>query len=183
MRKDGTRFWASVVIDAVRADDGRLLGFAKVTRDFTDRRKAAEELEKAREALFHSQKLEALGQLTGGVAHDFNNLLMAVIGSLELAKKQAPENPRLARLLDNAMQGAQRGAALTQRMLAFARQQELKSEDVDVAGLVQGMLDLVARSIGGAVSVHTHLAPDLPRVTTDPNQLEIRAAQSRGQRP
>ena len=116
-----------------------LIGFAKVTRDITERRKAQTRAGQAREALFQSQKMEAVGQLTGGVAHDFNNLLMAVLGSLELVRKNAcPDDPPLTRLLDNAMQGAQRGATLTQRMLAFARSQELKLEAVDRADLVAG---------------------------------------------
>src|SRR5580658_948570 len=117
VRKDGSTFWAHVVIDPIRGDDGEVLGFAKVTRDVTERRA----LEAAREALYQSQKMEALGQLTGGVAHDFNNLLMAVLGSLELLKKRLPNDPGMKRLVDNAMLGAQRGATLTQRMLSFAR--------------------------------------------------------------
>jgi PAS domain S-box-containing protein len=172
VRKDGTRFWASVVIDAVHDDDGQLIGFAKITRDITERRAAQEQLEKAREALFQSHKMEALGQLTGGVAHDFNNLLMAVLGSLELMKKHVTELPRLARLVDNAIQGAQRGASLTQRMLAFARQQELKQEAVQVPQLIRGMLDLIERTIGGGVRIETELNDDLPPIATDPNQLE-----------
>ncbi len=90
VRKDGTRFWASVVIDAIRDDDGTLLGFAKVTRDVTERRNAQLALEEAREALFHSQKMEALGRLTGGIAHDFNNLLTAILGSLEMLRQRLP---------------------------------------------------------------------------------------------
>jgi len=90
VRKDGTRFWASVVIDAIRDDHGALLGFAKVTRDITERRDAQVALEEAREALFHSQKMEALGRLTGGIAHDFNNLLTAILGSLEMLRQRMP---------------------------------------------------------------------------------------------
>jgi len=127
VRKDGTRFWASVVIDAVRDDDGALLGFAKVTRDVTERRNTQLALEEAREALFHSQKMEALGRLTGGIAHDFNNLLTAILGSLELLRQRLPAAPPddMKRLLDNAVQAGERGAWLTRRMLAFARHQDL----------------------------------------------------------
>ena len=89
------RFWAHVVIDAIRDDDGELIGFAKITRDITERQEAQEKLEKAREALLQSQKMEAIGQLTGGIAHDFNNLLMAVLGSLELMRKRLPDDPKL----------------------------------------------------------------------------------------
>ena len=111
VRKDGTRFWAHVVIDAIRDETGALIGFAKITRDITERREAGEALERAREALFQSQKMDAIGQLTGGVAHDFNNLLMAVLGSLELLGRRLPaEDERSQRLLDNAVEGAKRGA-------------------------------------------------------------------------
>ena len=126
----------------------RSIGFAKITRDITERQEAQRALEQAREALFQSQKLEAIGQLTGGIAHDFNNLLMAVLGSLELAQKRLPDDPQINRLIGNAIQGARRGATLTQRMLAFARRQELKREPIDVAALVVGMEDLLNQSLG-----------------------------------
>ncbi len=124
--RTASKFWASVVIDPIRGTDGVILGFAKITRDITERKQAERELEQAREALFQSQKMDAVGQLTGGVAHDFNNLLSAVLGSLELLRKRLPDDPKMLRLLDNAVHGAQRGALLTQRMLAFARRQDLK---------------------------------------------------------
>jgi PAS domain S-box-containing protein len=120
LRQDGTRFWAHVIIDAIHDDDGGFLGYAKITRDITERRDAQQRLEKTREALLQSQKKEAIGQLTGGIAHDFNNLLMAVLSSLELMRKRLPDDPKLLGLLENALQGAHRGASLTQRMLAFA---------------------------------------------------------------
>ncbi|HEX5777184.1 MAG TPA: PAS domain S-box protein, partial [Caulobacteraceae bacterium] len=136
VRKDASRFWAHVVIDPVRNDDGEIIGFAKITRDITERREAQRELEHAREALFHSQKMDAIGQLTGGVAHDFNNLLRAILGSLELVKRRLPHDPKLTPLIDNAIHGAQRGADLTQRMLTFARKQELKLQPVELPSLV-----------------------------------------------
>jgi PAS domain S-box-containing protein len=172
VRKDGTRFWAHVVIDPIHGDDGEIIGFAKVTRDITERRQAQQSLELARQALFQSQKLDAIGQLTGGIAHDFNNLLMAVLGSLELLRKRLPPDPKAAALLDNAVMGAQRGAALTQRMLAFARKQELKVEGVDIADLVRDMRGLIERSIGPSVELRIRLAPDIAPVFTDANQLE-----------
>ncbi len=109
MRKDGTRFMAHVVIDAIRSDTGTLLGFAKITRDITDATQAQQALEQAREALFQSQKLQAIGQLTGGIAHDFNNLLTVILGNLEIVRKRMPNEPKLTQLLDNATQGALRG--------------------------------------------------------------------------
>jgi PAS domain S-box-containing protein len=172
VRKDGTRFWAHVVIDPIRNDAGELIGFAKITRDITERREAQRALDQAREALFQSQKLDAIGQLTGGIAHDFNNLLMAVLGSLELVRKRLPHDPKITPLLDNAVQGAERGAALTQRMLAFARKQELATEAVDLPILVRGMTGLLERSLGPTVQIETRFPLSLPRLLTDPAQLE-----------
>lgn len=173
VRKDGTRFWANVVIDAIRDDNGAVIGFAKITRDVTERREAQRAIEQAREALFQSQKMDAIGQLTGGVAHDFNNLLMAILGSLELVRKRLPDDPKIASLIDNARQAAQRGASLTQRMLAFARRQELKPEPVDLPTLVRGMTDLLQRSLGPTMSIETRFSLALPSVQADANQLEL----------
>jgi PAS domain S-box-containing protein len=173
VRKDGTRFWAHVIIDSIRDDHGTLLGFAKITRDLTERREAQKALEQAREAFFQAQKIEAVGQLTGGVAHDFNNLLMAILGSLELVKKKLGDDPRVTRLLDNAFQAAQRGASLTQRMLAFARRQELKLTPVKVPELVRGMADLLERSLGPTVAIDTRFPLSISPVLADENQLEL----------
>ena len=173
VRKDGTTFWASVVIDPIRDDDGKLIGFAKITRDLTEREAVQRELETAREALFQSQKMDAIGQLTGGVAHDFNNLLMATLSSLELLRKRLPDDPQAARLLDNAVEAARRGANLTQRMLAFARRQDLKPTEVDIPALVQGMADLIKRSLGPSISIDVRFPLRLPPVIVDVNQLEM----------
>jgi PAS domain S-box-containing protein len=172
VRKDGSRFWAHVVVDPIRNDDGELIGFAKVTRDITERLKSDQALAEAQQALFQAQKIEAIGQLTGGVAHDFNNLLAAILGSLELVRKRLPYDPRITPLLENAIQGAERGAALTERMLAFARKQELQYEAVDVPVLVRGMLDFIERTIGGGIQVSLQFPTNMPRVLTDPFQLE-----------
>ena len=172
IRKGGSRFWANVIIDAIRAEDGTLIGFAKVTRDITEKRQAQEALERAQLELFQAQKMEAVGQLTGGIAHDFNNLLMAVLGSLEIAKKRALAGRDSTDQIDNAIQGAKRGAALTQRLLAFSRKQDLKLEAVDVADLVKGMAALLQRSIGPSVEIATSFPLILPAVNTDINQLE-----------
>jgi len=164
MRKDGTRFWANVIIDAVRTG-GVLVGYAKITRDITERR--------ATEArLRQSQKMEAVGQFTGGAAHDFNNLLMAILGSLELLRKRLPNDQRLLALLDNAVLGAKRGSSLTQRMLAFARRQELKHEAVDLACLINNMMELLERSLGPTIQIQTRFPRDAVWVRTDANQLE-----------
>ncbi len=172
LRKDGSRFWASVIIDAIRDNDGTLLGFAKVTRDITEKKEAQRALEQAREELFQAQKMEAVGQLTGGIAHDFNNLLMAVLGSLEIAHKRALQGHDVIPLIENAIKGAQRGASLTQRMLAFSRKQELKLEPVDVVDLVRGMTDLFQRSIGPSIMIETNFPLIMPKALTDANQLE-----------
>jgi PAS domain S-box-containing protein len=172
LRKDGSRFWAHVVIDAIRGDFGEVIGFAKITRDITERQEALQTLERARQVLFQAQKLDAIGQLTGGIAHDFNNLLMAVMGSLELLRKRLPPDPKATVLLENAMQGAQRGATLTQRMLAFARKQDLTLEGVEIPTLVRGMTGLIERSIGPSVQIRARFDPGLRPALTDANQLE-----------
>ena len=172
VRKDGTRFWANVIIDAIRDHHGTLLGFAKITRDITEKREAQRALEQTRQELFQAQKMEAVGQLTGGMAHDFNNLLMAVLGSLEIARKRALQGRNIIPLIDNAIQGAQRGAGLTQRMLAFSRKQELKLQPTDIYDLVRGMTDLLQRAIGPSIAVQTSFPLVLPKALSDANQLE-----------
>jgi PAS domain S-box-containing protein len=173
VRKDGTRFRASVVIDAIHDEAGMLIGFTKITRDVTEREEAQRALELAREALSQSQKMEAIGQLTGGVAHDFNNLLMAIMSGLELLRKRVPDDPPVTRLLDNAMQAAERGAALTQRMLAFARRQELTTERVNVPQLVAGMTEMLQRTLGPALMIGTQFPAGISAVSADVNQLEM----------
>ncbi len=173
VRKDGSRFWANVVIDPIRDSDGRLIGFAKVTRDITHRIEAERELERARQELFQAQKMESLGHLTGGVAHDFNNLLTVIIGSLGLLKKRLPGDQRTADLLQNAQEAAQRGANLTQRMLSFARKQRLDPQPCAIPDLLRGMTDLLIHSLGPSVSIETRFPLDLDLGLTDANQLEL----------
>ncbi len=164
VRKDGSRFWANVIIDAIH-DGGKLVGFAKITRDITEKRAAEAQLRQA-------QKMEAIGQFTGGVAHDFNNLLMAISGSLEILRKRLPDDRRVVALLDNATQGVRRGTSLTQRMLAFARRQDLKQEAVDAANLVEGIRELLMRTIGPTIDIEARFPRAMARVRTDANQLE-----------
>ncbi|MEO5806711.1 PAS domain S-box protein [Devosia sp.] len=172
VRKDGSTFYAHIVIDALYNEQKELIGFAKVTRDITRQRETQSQLEQAREALFQAQKMEAIGQLTGGVAHDFNNLLMAILGSLEIVQRRINVDPQISPFLDNAVQGAQRGAALTQRMLAFARRQELTIGPVDVPDTVRGMHDILEQSLGPSIFVATNFSPALPKAKTDQAQLE-----------
>jgi PAS domain S-box-containing protein len=173
VRKDGTAFWVNVVIDAVHADDGTLLGFAKITRDITMQRDSRKALEDARETLFQTQKMDAIGRLTGGVAHDFNNLLMVILGSLEILRKRISADPRTISLLENAIAGAKRGSALTQRMLAFARRQELSVESIDLPTLINGMSELLERSLSAAVELEMRFPLKLSAVRADSSQLEL----------
>ena len=140
------------------------------TRELVDE---VRERERAQAQLFQVQKNESLGQLTGGIAHDFNNLLAAILSSLQLMKKRLPEDGRVERYLENALRAAQRGATLTQRMLAFARKQDLKPQSVDVKQLVEGMQDLLQSSIGPRVRIQTEFATRLPSVKIDAHQLEL----------
>ncbi len=172
VRKDGTRFWAHVIIDAIRNEGGDLIGYAKITRDITDRRDSQLALDQAREQLLQAQKLDAIGQLTGGVAHDFNNLLTAILSSLELVRKHLPDDPKVTRLIDNAVQGAQRGATLTQRLLAYARRQPLKVQAVDVPQLIDGLVSLIVPSLGPTVSIETKFEGAPLAAITDASQLE-----------
>ncbi|WP_230532810.1 MHYT domain-containing protein [Microvirga roseola] len=128
---------------------------------------------RAEDALRQAQKIEAVGALTGSIAHDFNNLLAVVLGNLDLLRNRLPDDPKAKRLLDTAIQGAERGAVLTQRMLAFARRQDLKAEIVDVRELVTGIADLLQRSIGPMVQIETRFPLGLSAIHVDANQLEL----------
>ncbi|KPX50073.1 PAS domain S-box protein [Pseudomonas savastanoi pv. glycinea] len=173
VRKDGTRFFANVVLDPIHDDSGQLLGFAKITRDITESEEAQQALDAAREALFHAKKMEALGQLTGGVAHDFNNLLMVILGSMELIRRRSPSDGKITALLDNAIQAAERGATLTRRMLAFARRQQLSLDVFDLTEMIRGMAELLRTSLGALVQVGTRFPLILSAVRADRHQLEL----------
>ena len=171
IRKDGTRFWANVVIDAIYDERGEVIGFAKVTRDLTERRMVEEKLRQ-------SQKMDALGQLTGGIAHDFNNLLTVITGNLEVlgrslsGARAAQPAPRATRAIAAAMEGARRAAALTQRLLAFSRRQALQPKTIDPNRLVHRTVDMLRRTLGERVTIKTILAPDAGRIYADPVELE-----------
>jgi len=177
IRKDGSRFRANVVIDPIRDDAGKVIGFAKVTRDVTDKHSAQEMLDKAREQLLRSQKMEAIGQLTGGVAHDFNNLLTIVIGNLETAQRNLGDlsggiASRLKRSLDRAMRGARRAAILTERLLAFSRQQPLDPKPLDVNEFIAAEVEFLQRSLGETIEVEAVGSAGVWAVEVDRHQLE-----------
>ncbi|MEG3163015.1 PAS domain S-box protein [Sphingomonas sp. PB2P19] len=167
LRKDGSRFWATVIIDPIRNDDGVLIGFAKVTRDLTEKRVIEEQLRQ-------SQKMEAVGQLTGGLAHDFNNLLTGIGGSLEIMTVRLAQGrtDELGRYLTAAQGAVRRAAALTHRLLAFSRRQTLDPKPTDVDRLLSGLDELVERTVGPGVTVDRHVAHGLWPTLVDPNQLE-----------
>ena len=164
-RKDGTAFMASVVINAIRDASGRLLGFAKITRDITEKKATEEQLRQA-------QKMEAVGQLTGGVAHDFNNLLTVIMGNLEHLDRVLPPAQPTQRIIAAALRGATRAAMLTHRLLAFSRRQPLAPEILSVNKLVAGMSDLMRRTLGEAILIEAVLAGGLWPTLADSNQLE-----------
>ncbi|QFU15869.1 hybrid sensor histidine kinase/response regulator [Microvirga thermotolerans] len=171
VRKDGTRFWAHVVLDAIHDDTGTLIGFAKITRDITERKKAQEALAQAREALFQSQKMEAVGQLTGGIAHDFNNLLTIIVNNLDLLTRSA-RDPRDIRLIESAQRAADRGAKLTQQLLAFSRRQPLQPEINNPNNLVRGFEPVLRRACGETVDFQIVLDPRLRAASIDGPQFE-----------
>jgi PAS domain S-box-containing protein len=155
VRKDGTRFWAHVVVDAIRNEDGALVGFAKITRDITERKEAAAAIERANLALFQSQKMEAIGQLTGGVAHDFNNLLAVLSNGLQVLSTQSRTHLD-AKMIQSMQRAIERGASLTQQLLSFARQQPLKPERHDLNALIRDFEPMLRRA--GSSSVRIELA-------------------------
>ncbi|WGS17977.1 MULTISPECIES: PAS domain-containing sensor histidine kinase [unclassified Bradyrhizobium] len=175
VRKDGSRFWASVVIDRIVDESGALVGFAKVTRDISERREAQEALAKVQDQLLASQKLEAVGQLSGGIAHDFNNLLMIVLGNLETIERhgrQLADNAAFQRALSYAKRGAQRAAGLTSRLLAFSRRQALDPKPIDLNNFLNGLQDFLQRTLGERIEVHAIGSAGLWQIEVDPNHLE-----------
>ncbi|MBW0006766.1 MAG: PAS domain S-box protein [Sphingomonas sp.] len=173
VRKDGTRFWASVVIDAIHDDQGKLVGFAKITRDMTEKREAQLRLEESREQLFRSQKMEALGQLTGGLAHDFNNLLTAILGATELAIRNIDNPDKVRRMLDGVRNSAQRGAGLTKQLLAFARAQQLEIKQIDLKAFFADVTTLLRPSLRSNIEVVTEFSDQLWPIDADAGALEL----------
>jgi PAS domain S-box-containing protein len=176
VRKDGTRFWAHTLIDPIYDQSGKLVGFGKVTRDLTEKRVVEAQLERARESMLQVQKMEAVGQLTGGVAHDFNNLLMVIMGNLEAAQRHSEpgkgSEARLQRALANAMQGARRAATLTQRMLAFSRRQSLAPKVLNLNKFITSEVEFLQRTLGEDVEIEAVGGAGVWKVEVDMNQLE-----------
>jgi len=171
VRRDGTFFWASVVIDPIH-EDGRLVGFAKITRDITERREAQLKLEQMHQQLAESQKLDALGQLTGGVAHDFNNLLMIISGSLHTLKKGIGDDPRRARAISAIEAATQRGASLTNQLLTFARRQSVNPQPIDVAERIDSVREVLDTGVGSAVTLQFDIDRNVWPVMVDVADLE-----------
>ncbi|WP_180732604.1 PAS domain S-box protein [Paraburkholderia sp. PGU19] len=174
VRRDGSRFWAHVVIDAIRDENGVLIGFAKITRDITERRQAAELLDQTRNALFQAQKMEALGKMTGGVAHDFNNVLQVLRGNLELLGARHDDAWSRARI-GRAIEAVERGSKLASQLLAFGRRQALQPVATHLGDVLHGMEDLLRRALGERVQVRVHesrASGELWNVLVDTHQLE-----------
>lgn len=172
VRKDGTFFWASVVIDPIREEDGKLLGFAKITRDISERREAQLNLEKIQRQLAESQKLDALGQLTGGVAHDFNNLLMIVSGNLHTLRKLAGNDAKGVRAVQAIEAASQRGASLTRQLLTFARRQSLNPQTVNPADRIHSVREVLDAALGGSVQLVIDVADGIWSVMVDAAEFE-----------
>jgi len=171
VRKDGTRFWAHVVIDAIRDDNGELIGFAKITRDITERKVAEESLEQARAQLFQSQKMEAVGQLTGGVAHDFNNLLSIISSAVQILQHQLPAGSERS-IVDTIQRAVDRGATLTQQLLAFARQQPLAPARHRINDVIAAFEPVLRRAVPSSITFQTALARDVGWVHLDEARFE-----------
>lgn len=164
LRKDGTTFWANAVLDAIHDADGRLIGFAKITRDLTEKKQAEERLRRA-------QKMEAVGQLTGGVAHDFNNLLTAIIGNLEMLVSVLPARSPSRRYAEGALRAGVRGSQLTSQLLAFSRHQEILPEVVNINDLLRETLMLCQRTIGEGIEMKLLVEKDIWPCRIDPAEF------------
>ena len=171
VRKDGSFFWASVVIDPIRNDAGELIGFAKITRDISERKEAQEKLFAVQRQLAESQKLDALGQLTGGVAHDFNNLLMIISGNIHTIRKDVTGEKALRALqsIDNA---SQRAASLTRQLLTFARRQSVQPQSIALFERLNVLRDVLNSGLGSSVSLTIDVADDVWNIVADPNEFE-----------
>jgi PAS domain S-box-containing protein len=173
VRKDGSFFWASVVIDPIREGDGTLIGFTKITRDISERREAQLALAKVERQLAEAQKMDALGQLTGGVAHDFNNLLMIVSGHVQTIKRLVADQPRVEKAVRAIETAADRGASLTRQLLSFARRQRLKPQAIDVAERVAAVRDVLDSGLGSSVSLSLEINHGTWPIIVDMSEFEM----------
>jgi PAS domain S-box-containing protein len=172
VRKDGSLFWANVLIDPIYDETGALTGFAKITRDVTERRRAQEQIDAGKEALAQSQKLEAIGRLTGGVAHDFNNLLTVIRGSAELLQRPGLTDEKRQRYIVAISETADRAAVLTGQLLAFARQQPLRPQKFDVGLRLDGMEHIITTTIGSSITYRVEIGDEAGSIDADPSQFE-----------
>jgi PAS domain S-box-containing protein len=172
VRKDGSRFFAHVVIDPIHNGVGEFVGYAKITRDITEKQKSAAALKRTEQALQQAQKMETIGKLTGGVAHDFNNLLQVISGNLQLLSVDVTGNERAERRLQNALAGVNRGAKLASHLLAFGRRQALDPKVVNIGRFVVAMEDMLQRALGEAVEVETVVSGGLWNTFVDVAQVE-----------
>jgi PAS domain S-box-containing protein len=173
VRKDGSMFWANVVIDRIRDERGQLVGFAKITRDITERRRMQQALQDAETQRAHAQKMDALGQLTGGVAHDFNNLLMVVTGYLPALAKKAAGDPKALRAVEAIETVTRRGAALTRQLLTFSRRQSFNPSVFRIAEHIAGFSAMLTSSLGSTTHLATLILPDVWPIKIDANELEL----------
>jgi PAS domain S-box-containing protein len=172
VRKGGSLFWANVVIDAIHDDAGNLIGFAKITRDITERRNAQEALDRAHQQLAQAQKMEALGQLTGGVAHDFNNLLMVVSGQAQALKRRLTDEKNL-RSLEAILTAASRGEVLTRQLLTFARRQPQNPRAVNLVQTIGAFRDVLSSSARGKIDLQTEIPASTWPVSIDVPEFEL----------
>lgn len=174
VRKDGSLFWAHVLIDPIYNEVGKHVGFAKVTRDATERKKAQEELEEARIALAQSQKLQALGELAGGVAHDFNNLMTVILGAADFLRRRPNLPPeKRQQYVDAIFETGNRATKLTDQLLSFGRRRPLRTVVVDVNACIDALADMLSRTLGSRIEVELRLADNAGRVEVDVAQLEM----------
>ncbi|TWS95807.1 PAS domain-containing sensor histidine kinase [Reyranella sp. CPCC 100927] len=171
VRKDGAFFWASVIIDAIYDGDA-FVGFAKITRDITERHEAQQAMERVQRQLAQSQKMDAIGQLTGGVAHDFNNLLMALGGHAATLKRLVGSDPKGRRAVEAIELATKRGASLTRQLLSFARRQRVNPTAIEIPDLFDSLSDVLASGIGRNITLRVTVPPGTWPVKVDPGELE-----------
>jgi PAS domain S-box-containing protein len=173
VRKDGVIFDAEATIHPVRCQEGKLIGYAKITRDITEKLNSERDLEQTRIELLQAQKMQSIGRLTSGIAHDFNNLLQVILGNLDIIKwREQNMSERSQRMIENVRQAAERGALLTSRLLSFARKQIMQKTAIYANEIVEGMVDMLAGALGAKVELKTALAPNVWQVRVDRNQME-----------